>query len=189
MKKKINLLTKLEKYQRLEKIFFWIKIFSFIFVLFVILINIIFNFFFLSKKGEIEELNRKKITLLQFISQQAPIEAKYQIFSQNFNLLKKFLNEDANFFPYYQLINQSLQSATTGAVLRSIEISKDKKINFEVSFSTLEEMLNFLETIERGDFIKNFQKLTLKSFSLKKNQQTQTNEFQLDFEGVFKENL
>lgn len=182
MKKRINLLTKLEKYKKLEKIFFWVKVVSLLSIVFVLLINLFFTFLFLNKKKEIEELNTKKLILLQFISQNAPVEAKYQIFSERYSLLKKNLNDDANFFPYYQLITQSLQSATSGAVLKSIEIAKDKKTNFAVGFSSFEEMRNFLQRAESEEFTKNFQELILKNFSFGQ-------EYQLNFEGRFKENL
>jgi len=186
MKKRINLLTKHEDYQRWEKIFSWIRLSTILSVIifFITTLGLIF-LLFENKKG-IDELIKKKENLLKFISQHAPTEAKYQIFSKKFDYLKKILDQDVNFFPYYQLINQSLQSATTGAILKSITISKDKKTNFEVGFTTFEEMINFLNTVESSQFTQNFQSLSLKNFSLKQELETNKKEFLLNFEGQFK---
>jgi hypothetical protein len=189
MKKRINLLTKQEKYQRVEKIFFWIRVIASSSIVFLLIINLLSFFLHLNNKKEIGELNKKKTDLLKFLTENASVEAKYQVFTKKFNHFKQIIGQDVNFLPYYRLVNQSLQSATTEAVLKSIKISKDKKTTFVIGFTTFEQMINFLNTVENINFTKNFQSLSLKNFSLNREKQSNKNEYQLDFEGQFKEQL
>lgn len=189
MKKRINLLTKHEKYIKIENIFSKIRIFTIVITTIFFLTNLLLFSLLINAQQEIKQLNLKKEELLKFMIDNADIEAKYKIFSIKYSSLKDILAQDVNFFPYYNIINESLKASTTDAIIKSIEIDKDKQTTFSVSFATFEEMINFLTNIENPDFTKNFQSLTLKSFSLIQGKEINKNEYLLNFEGKFKTNL
>jgi hypothetical protein len=187
MKKRINLLTKHEKYIKVEKTFAKIRMVTVAITCVFFLTNALFVLLLINQQQEIKKLNSKKEVLLKFLIENANLEAKYKIFSLKYESLKDILNQDVNFYPYYSIINESLKSATTEALLKSIKIEKDKTTNFSVSFATFSAMINFLTNVENQDFNKNFKSLSLKSFSLTQDKNINKNEYLLNFEGKFKD--
>lgn len=188
MKKRINLLIYHKKYQETESLFSTIRKVVMAFLFFSLLIIPIMLLILNNKRTQLNQLIEEKNRLKEELNKKKDVEIAYQIFSHKFSQLKEILSADVDFFPNYQLINDSLKSATTGAFLDSIEIDKDKKTNFIISFQNLDELINFLNYIEEKKYLYNFSQLTLKSFSLDQSslENQASKKYQLSFVGQFK---
>lgn len=188
MKKRINLLIYHKKYKETELVFSVIRkgvtVFLFFSLLIIPLMLLILN----NKKTQLNQLIEERNKLKEKLNKKKEVEIAYQIFSHKFGQLKEILSFDVNFFPNYQLINDSLKNATTGAFLDSIEIDKNKKTNFIVSFQNIDELINFLNYIEEKKYLSNFSQLTLKSFTLDQSSfgSQAIKKYQLNFSGQFK---
>ncbi len=95
-----------------------------------------------------------------------------------------YLKNDVNFFPYYNLLNDSLKSSSPEAQLDSVLIDRSKEADFSVAFVDFPSLLSFLKFAESEVFLKNFTDLSLKGFNLG----TQQNKsLKLTFNGIFKD--
>jgi len=130
---------------------------------------------------------KKKETYLRYLLDEKNIEANIRYFKSKQAQVDAFLKEDAQFVPYYEVLKKSLGETTNDkATLEVIDIDKDRNTRFVVKFNNTDEMLLFLRYVENEEFLKNFQSLTLQSFSL--NQQLKKgSSYQLELRGVFKE--
>lgn len=188
MKKRINLLVYHDKYKKTEVFFVRLKKVIYSLMLFSILLSAFMLIMLNNKKSELNQLLEKKQNLEDQISKKQDIDVKYQIFSRKFLQLKKILDSDTNFYPYYKLINDSLKKATISALLESIEITKNKETNFTISFKDFNELINFLNHVEEISFLTHFNQLTLKNIVFNQNaDQTEKNQqYNLVFTGQFK---
>lgn len=194
MKKRINLLTKHEKYRTIEEVFQKLRwllglLTGGFFVAYA------FLFLFLSQqRTKINTLLAEKQTLLGFLLQNKEVEAKFIYFSGKYKQLNSILKDDVNFYPYYNLLNESLKSASPTPSLSSLVINKDKTTTFTLTFDDLNSLVSFLKFTESDVFVKNFSELTLISFasdqkSINKSTVSKNLNYKLDFKGKFKEVL
>lgn len=169
MKKNINLLIKQKKYLNEEKFFYYLKIYTY--VLFsVFFISIIINLFFLiqnSKKIDLKK--REKETYLQYLLKNKEVEAKFVYFRNKSSQIENILENDVNFYPYYNLLKDGLKYASPEPVIESIAINKDRTTSFMLGFDSTPQLLAFLKFAESPDFLKNFSELSLHQFNLEEN--------------------
>ena len=152
-----------------------------IFLLFLFLMNQVFLL-----DAQQQDLLKKKETYLKYLLDEKDIEANMRYFKSKQTQLNKFLKEDANFHPYYEVLLNSIGETSSNAVLDTIDIDKNRTTRFVVKFTNDEEMLAFLNNIESEGFLKNFISLSLQNFSLNK-QASKTSRYELELKGVFKE--
>lgn len=153
----------------------------FVFVLFLFLMNQVFML-----DTQQQDLIKKKETYLKYLLDEKDIEANMRYFKSKQTQLNKFLKDDANFHPYYEVLVNSIGATNANASLDTIDIDKNRSTRFIVKFTNDAEMLKFLNNIESEEFLKNFVSLSLQNFTLNK-QASKSNRYELELRGVFKE--
>lgn len=187
-KTKLNLLSNRVNYQRIEKLFSYIRI---LFYFELGLLVLLFSFFFfslISQTRSVNQLLEQKKELLASLKNKEGDEAKLLYIQNKYQNVQTFLKDDANSLPYYNLLNSALSQSTGSATLKSFLISKNRDVSFTVSFANLDELLSFFRFIESEDFLKNFEKVSLKNFSAIGDSKIKQN-FELAFVGRFIELL
>lgn len=184
MKKGINLLKTHKRYIQIEKIFKKLK--ATVIALFLIFLTfyLLFYYFLAQQKKKINQLSSQKKELLKFFLQNKELEAKFIFFNNKQKQIDEILKEDVNFFPYYNLLTDSITISSNRARLESIVIDKSKSVNFTLSFESYSDLLSFLRFAESEDFLKNFKQLLLINFSKNALQETK-NDYKLIFSGKF----
>lgn len=183
-KTKLNLLTNRVDYQRLETIFRWIRISSL--GLSIIVIITIGGFFlvFSVQSSKIQDLLNQKTTYLSNLKDRENEEAKLYYIQTKDQQLNSYLSQDAHSLPYYNLLNTALSKSSESATLKSFLMQKNRETNFTVTFINFDELLNFFRFIESDDFLKKFEKVSLKSFTAIGDNKAKTN-YELSFIGKF----
>ena len=189
MKKRINLLTKQVEYKSLEKIFKHLRIYiGVFFIVFLIYFSVIF-FLLLRQNIEKQKLISQKAELLTYLADQKEAEAKFIYFDSKYKQIKNFLKNDVNFEPYYKILNDSLKLASPEPELQDLKINEKREFNFDLSFSSVENILVFLKFAENDRFLSNFDALTLSDFNYEQSGKENETSLQLHFKGVFKKIL
>ncbi len=184
-KSKINLLTYKNDYQKVEKYFSHLRVFILI-LSFILLALVTFFFVYLKQKNqEINNLLGQKSALIEIINRQKENEAKLIFIQKKYQALKDFMKDDANFLPYYNLLNSALSLSTGSAMLEKVQIDKGRNVVFDISFTNIGELTNFLSFIESESFLKQFETLSLKNYSAFNEEASQTESYKLSFEGRF----
>lgn len=187
MKKKyINLIATKADYQKLEIIFYRLRILTFFSFFVAIFLTMGFYIIIQTQNNMIAQiLNEKKMLLQGEEKYNQEKEAKLLRFSEAYKNFEQFLKNDANALPYYQILNTSLSQATQSALIKAFNINKNRDVDFIVTFNNFEEMINFLRLSENKDFLSKFDNLILKSFSVIKGESLIEN-YELRFSGRFK---
>lgn len=187
MRKKANLLIGEENYKKYEKIFFQLRVFSLLAVVITFLTSFVILLILVKKQENYQKLLQEKEKLIFLLSTKNKKMALITTASERFDFALDALENDANFLPYYDLIINSLflQQATSSAKLTYFQIDKNRKFEFSVTFSDVDEMLNYFKHFESKDFLSNFEEISLNNFSLVSDKTT-TSGFNLKFLGKFK---
>jgi hypothetical protein len=178
-KKRINLLQSRYDYQKIEKIFLYIRYLTFFLIFIFFVLFVLVNLTVISYKKKFDNLSSQKIELIQELNTFINDEAKINLFQNKYQVFSEFLNEDAQFLPYYHLLTSSLKSATPEPTLVSFKINKEKYTEFTLSFSNFEQMINFFNFIENENFLNKFENIVLNGFS------SGESKIQLTFKGKF----
>lgn len=196
MKHGINLLTKQKRYQDIEKIFKKLKIgLVFLVLLFLTAYLLIFIELFNQKKT-IDSLSLQKTSYLQTLTQNKEVEAQFIYFVSKEKQISTLLKNDVKFYPYYNLLNDSLSSSSPSATLQTLVINADRSSEFEVGFNDLVSLLNFLKFSESDIFLRNFTSLHLTNFTAVTSQNNNpasvtpsasSKNYSLHFKGIFKQ--
>ncbi len=153
-----------------------------------ILLFIVFLIFIvlsIAQKNRINGLLNQKQGLLNYIVENKNNEVETTYFLLKKEQLKKFLKEDAEFLPYYKILDNSIKSSSNAAVVQSLTIDKNKQTQFSIQFLNYESMYNFFKFIESDIFLKNFEMLELTAFSLSAQKES-TKGYMLNFQGKFR---
>jgi|GEM_PF-1102185 len=192
MKKRINLFSRQKRNdffsvygQRIRYVGTIAGIAFFLLFLFVM-------FSLLRVKQSILSVNDKKKLQLTYLLENKDLEANTRYFKGKQTQLTKYLEDDANFVPYYSVLSDALKSSSQSANLDRITIDKNRETTFVIQFTQYESMLSFLKYIETDDFLGSFDELSLANFSLSKRDTAGTvienkNKYQLQFKGKFKQ--
>ena len=184
-KSKINLLTNREDYNKIESFFRLLRI---VLVFLILIFVLVFIFFFMKlifQMQRVQTLTNQKKALLDSIQGKENSEAKILYIQNKYRSIKKDLTEDANSLPYYNLLNSTLSTSTESAALKSFAIDKNRDFTFTVAFQNFSSLLNFFKFIESDNFLKNFEKISLKSFSSGEEKSNEKSNYQLSFSGRF----
>jgi len=178
-KKRINLFGSRVEYLQIEKKFYYVRIASFVLFFVFLFIFFLTNLILLVDKKQFDALFVQKKILLE--NQQANIneEAKIRLIFNKHQEIQSYLENDARFLPYYQLLISTLKTATPEPSLLFFKIDKEKNAEFTLGFTDINQMVKFLNFIEDENFINNFESLVLNSFSFT---QSKT---ELSFKGKF----
>lgn len=182
MKKGINLLKRQKKYQLFQRVFSRLKIIIILEVVIFLFIYSIFYYLLLRQKQKIDLLSAQKKDMLEFFIQNKTIDAKFIYFRGKQKQLSDILKQDINFFPYYNLLRESLLSHGPEAQLEYVLIDKSRGVSFTIGFEDYSNLLVFLKFAESDDFLKSFNHLVLSNFS---NLELAKNAYKLTFSGKF----
>ncbi len=182
---KINLLTYKSDYRKIERYFFLMRFFILIFSILFLVIVFCFYFLLRLKNEKIDNLLNRKKRLLESIQDKKDNEAKIIFIQKKYQVLKDFLTDDAYFLPYYNLLSSALKPASESAKLETIQIDKERNVDFAVSFQQFNELTSFLKFVESVEFLKKFESLSLKSFSAQGGEKSKENKYILSFYGQF----
>lgn len=181
MKKGINLITKQKKYLQYERFFRNLRIILVILAtLLLVVITVSFLYLF-SKNQQLERLMKEKKQILEFLSNNKQVEAEFIYFRNKQNRLISILNDDVNFLPYYNLITESLKSASPEPKLDTIIITKDRSINFTLTFDDSNSIILFLKFAESDEFLKSFSQLIISQFNIEFKKESKS--YKLDLIG------
>ena len=172
--KRINLFAKQKKYAQIEKYFSWLRFSLIGFVILFVFFNI-FSFVILSKQQKkLKSLDALRKQYLDFLIKNNEIEAKFIFYKNKNQEFNKIIANDVNFLPYYRVLNDSLRSATSSALLNALTINKDRSTDFSIQIENYETAFQFIKYAETDNFLKNFEALTLVEFSSQLNSKGQT---------------
>lgn len=183
MKKGINLIIKQKKYLAYEKFFQNFRVMLVIITGLFLLIFVGLFSIVIGKNRELDQLLLEKKRLLEFISQNQKVEAEFTYFRNKQQRLQQILNEDVNFLPYYHLITDSLKSASPEPKLEIILITKDRSINFTLTFDNPNSTVLFLKFAESDTFLKNFSQLLISQFNLERSKDKEASSYKLNLIG------
>lgn len=181
--KRINLLTKQKKYTDISNLFFKLKYLTGFIVLIFLLSYIFFAIVLSGQQNTLSVLESQKKSLLEYLLQNKQVEAKFVYFRSKERQLSEILKDDVNFYPYYNLLQDSLKSSSPEAALENVVIDKNKTVTFSIGFKDNNSMLDFFKFAESDEFLKNFSQLILNTFS--SSVLATSNSYKLEFKGVF----
>lgn len=184
-KSKINLIVSREDYQKYENYFLYFRIGVFVLLIFFIIALMVLLITIRNKSEIRSQLTQKKKLILQNLQQKILDEAKINYIEKKYQDLTLFLKDDANSSPYYALLNSAIQQSSESASLKSFSINKNREVNFTISFSDFTQLRDFFKLIESPNFLGNFEKISLKSFSVIGATDIQKENYQLSFIGKF----
>ncbi len=139
---------------------------------------------FVKQNKKISELTNQKQSYLQLLKNKEDDEAKLLYIQEKYRSLETFLKDDANSLPYYNLLNTALSRSSESASLKSFLIEKNREAIFTVTFADINNLLSFFRFIESEEFLKNFEWVSLKSYTAVGDSKTKEN-YELAFTGKF----
>ncbi len=128
----------------------------------------------------------KKNDLINLLNKKSNEEIKLQFLIKKYQLLTDYLNEDARFLHYYQLLTDNLSHASEEVKLKTFNINKNKKVEFTISFRNFLDLKNFFQFTESPTFLNNFIRLSLKNFNVVNEKNDSNIVYELSFSGQFK---
>lgn len=183
-KTKINLIISRDDYQKYEKYFYWLKIITYGLFGFFLLIFLIFFILIKVNSDNNDKLISQKSSLLKALSEKKGDEARIFYLQKKYDDLNNFLKDDAFSSSYYGLLSQALKQSSQSSTLKSFEINKNRQVGFSITFEEFPELMNFFKFIESEVFLKNFETISLKSFTIIGDNDNKEN-YELSFAGVF----
>jgi len=182
MTRRINLLSKQEKYLKLEGLFSKLRFVILIMGVIVFIVDIVFFAILIGQKNNLDNRLNEKKSLLQFLVTNKEAEARFIYLRNKEQQISTDLKNDVNFYPYYNLLNNSLKSSSPVASLDSVTIDKTKGVDFSVGFTDFNSLSSFFKFAESDDFLKNFTSLNLEGFNTVSQAQKG---YSLNFKGKF----
>jgi hypothetical protein len=154
---------------------------SVLFVAFLILSGLVFY-----QKTRMNSLLKEKEEHLSYLASNKNSEADTALFIIKKEQLKQFIKDDAQFLPYYNILQNSLALASNAATIQAMTLDKSRDVSFIINFTDYDLMYKYIRYIESQAFLKNFEILTLTTFSLNQSNAALSKGYQLNFEGKFK---
>ncbi len=155
----------------------------------------------IESREKIVDLERQQTQLLRYIHQEQEFIAQLDLLSTKKKALNVFLQDDAEFLPYYDRLVMSIEEgtgtkvatyaradSTESAKIQSFLMNKTLETGFQIVFANESMMLDFLSYADSSSFTSHFAELTVSGFSLRdnKNIQDRKQPFTLSFSGTFK---
>lgn len=181
-KSSINLLSNKQDYYGLEKKFGIIRTITLTYCIVIFGVGLLFAFFYVQQKSKLGALYGEKEALLTTISKYKDDEAKMSLFAKKLQYFNEFSNEDAKFSPYYNLLVSTLKTSSTSAQLTDFKITKERNVEFALTFDSVAEALSVFSDVESETFTQHFRTLVLTNFTGTSEEGTN---YELEFKGVF----
>ena len=177
----INLIINREDYQKYQIYFEYLKI-SLIVLVFVFFSLFFILFLILKNKTDLEKkLNLQKGTLLEILKDKKVDEVKISYIGKKYQDLSSYLKDDAFSSPYYAFLNSAIQESSESAQLETFLITKSRDVDFTIAFTDFPQLMSFFKFIESETFLKNFETISLKSFSVIGATENQKENYELSF--------
>jgi len=183
---KINLAVSREDYQKYEQYFAWLRISLFMVLVFFLVIFLTFFVVLKNKYDKNNGLRTKKESLLVALKDKKGDEAKLFYLQKKYGDLETFLKDDAASLPYYTLLANALKESSESSTIKSFAINKSREASFTIAFTSFSELNSFFKFIESEIFLKNFEAITLKNFSVIGAQEETVENYEISFDGRFK---
>lgn len=187
MKKHINLITKQRKYYQADAIIRYFRIVITALGAIFIVVNLIFFIILYREQSSVETLLNDKKNLLDYLIKNKESEARFIFFNTKEKQVATILKGDVNFYPYYNLLSDSLKRASPEGELQALILDKDKAVSFTIGFKDYPSLISFFKFMETDEFLKNFTDLTLQSVDVGKV--TSNDSYLLNLKGTFTELL
>ena len=184
MKKGINLLVKQEQYLKFENAFKQLKVVLVVFCLVAVVEYLGLYLVVHRQKQKADELQSANRSLLAFLVQNKEVEANISYFSGKEKQLSSILKSDVNFYPYYQLLTDSLHLHAPEAKLTALTIDSTRSSTFTLEFPNFQSLLTFFRFAESESFLNNFNSLIMSNFTATPGS---NQSYQLVFKSVFKQ--
>lgn len=186
-KTRINLLSYQNDYINYEKYFRWIRSSAVVFSIVFFIILFISLTFIATQFRSISNLNNSKTELLNILTQREEERANIMLINKKYQAMQTYLKDDAKSLPYYQLLSTAIKTSTESGNLQSFTINKDRESSFSVAFQNFSELMSFFRFVESEVFLRNFEKVSLKSFNAIQNDKSLKNKdkYELSFQGIF----
>lgn len=185
-KTRINLLSSKQDYYKIEGYFglFRTLLLLYSVVLFVVIGGL--GIFLVIQSFQLRSVQDQKKAVLRNLSNYKTDEVKLIRLSKKLNAYHTFMQDDARFIPYYELLVATLQESSQSATLKDFTIDKSRALQFKLAFNTFDEMSRSFQFIESNDFKQNFESLDLIDFIGKGASDNNGSRYELSFKGVFK---
>lgn len=180
-----NLLVSKKGYSDLLKYFNLFRLTLLIITILFFIFVIIYGYLVYKQVKQLEKLGLEKERNFQLLSSKKEDEVKLIKIANKSLDLDFFSKDDANFYPYYQILNESFSQSTQSANIENLNIEKDRKFSFSISFTEIDSLIETFKFIESENFLKNFSTIYLKSLDTQDRQELKV--YKITFEGVFKE--
>lgn len=180
-----NLLISKQGYSNILRYFKLFKFFIVILSAVILIFVLIFGVLIYQQNKQLEQLGIQKQDNLQLLSAKKEDEVKLIKIANKIKNLETFSKDDANFYQYYQILNQTFNLSTEEAKIEDLNIQKDRKFNFSLSFTDLKSLLETFKFIESEKFLKNFSTIYLQNFETQEKLGVKL--YRISFEGIFKE--
>ncbi len=181
---RINLLVNKRDYGKIDRYFRTLRIFVLSFTVALFLFVVSFLYLHFTQTLRLQSLIETQKDNLSLFEEQKANEVKLVYAANKINTLDRFLLEDANFYPYYDLLLGELnRNSSESAQVSSFAIDKDRHFELILSFSSFDQMISSFKLIESPDFLRNFERISLVNFQT--DVETSTG-YQLSFDGRFK---
>lgn len=133
------------------------------------------------------DLQKKKNELIAALAIKREDEGKLIYLSNKLSFYKDFQKDNVQFLPYFNLLKDTLKTASQSGQLEKFDVNKDRVVKFTLEFSDMNEMLGSFGFIESGAFLDKFEKLSLESFSRTPNKfsKEDSTSYKLSFDGKF----
>ena len=142
--------------------------------------------------NQLQTLDLQKTQLLQSMQGFQEQEAKLTLLGNKVNQFDTYIQDDAQFSPYYNILLEALQQSSESAQLSEFTIDKSRHATFTLKFKSFENMIASFRFIESPVFLEHFEDLSMNNFSGQNDQQQQAsvsaglNAYQLTFDATFK---
>ncbi len=189
-RKGINFATKLDKYYKKEKAFSLLRRISLVLTGLTVITAFILIFLNVRTLIKLRNLAIKRKTLIDSLLEHSTQNEKLSVIADKTEYTRKLLDtQDVRFIAYYKvvtdLIDEISNESTSSAVkINNFQLTKNREVKFELSTSNPETYLQILNSIDSDEFLSNFERLTLKNFSISGN--ANESSYTLTFEGKFK---
>ncbi|GEM_PF-5379314 len=201
-RKGINFTKNIEKYEKKEKIFWYLRTTAVLITIGILILigNIIYTN--LRLNIQLKNLAEEKDRLFKLVVQNSARNKKLSEIAVKIKLMRKYLKEnDAQFGKYYNLLSNFIEfdkdipiatdepTATESALTQNIRLDKmniniEKKTSISFRTSNRDTYKTLLDLIENKEFLELFKDLQLSSISLEDTEEVQ--ELKLNIEGKFK---
>lgn len=179
----INLLKNTSEYIGINKFFKVITYISYVTVC-IFLLCFVTSFIILGqRKADLSVLDNKKSALLLILKNNVNVEAELTNLAVKNETLNKYLKEDVEFLPYYNILIQAVNQNETKATIEDASIDKDKNFSFSVRFNNFDQFISFFSYVEKDIFLQNFDKISITNLYL--TEKKDNKQYILEFNGKF----